>query len=69
MYICLVKIYGFVFWPGFHVLEAMGACGTEGEKCELDQCKEEGVKTKAAVFVARKMDGGCGKQSLLGARE
>lgn len=26
-------------------------------------------KTKTSVFVASEMDGGCGKQSLLGARE
>lgn len=70
MHLSLAKIHCFDFRPGLHILEAVDACGMEGEKCELDQCNEEGVKkSKAAVFVAKKTDGGCGKQSLLGARE
>lgn len=53
MYICLVKTYCFDFWPGLHILEVMGACGTAGEKCELDQSNEEGVK-KHGPCICRK---------------
>lgn len=53
MYICLVKIYCFDFWPGYHILEATGACGMEGEKCDLDQCSEEGVKNQGSCICCR----------------
>ena len=53
MYIYLVKIYCFDFWPGLHILEAMGACGTEGEKCELEQCNEEGVKKQGSCLCCK----------------
>lgn len=54
MCICLAKIHCFGFRPGLHILEAVDACGMEGEKCELDQCNEEGVKTPRQLYLLQR---------------
>lgn len=54
MYICLAEILCFDFRPGLHILEAMGACGMEGEKCELYQCSEEGVKKPRQLYLLQR---------------
>jgi len=53
MYVRLVKTCCFGFWPGHHILEALGACGMEGEKCELDQCNDEGVKNQGSCICCK----------------
>lgn len=53
MYVCLMKIYCFDSWPGLQVLGAMGASGMEGDKCELDQCDEEGVKNQGSCICCK----------------
>lgn len=59
-------MYLFDFWPGHHIWEALGQRERTGSWINAMRKESE---VKAAVFVAGKMDGGCRKQSLLGARE
>lgn len=54
MFLGLAKIHCFDFRPGLHILEATGACGMEGEKCELDQCNEEGVRKPRQLYLLQR---------------
>lgn len=54
MYICLAKIHCLHFRLALHILEAMDVCGMEGEKCELDQCHEEGVRAPRQLYLLQR---------------
>lgn len=53
MHVCLLKIYCFCFLAWALRFGSCGCLWDRGEKCELEQCNEEGVKIQASCISCR----------------